>query len=107
MKFLRKGVRVRPGVVGNLFPVFYWVEDDGCFLVSDAGSEVAVVAENHSHVQVMVSFPGVLGFAGFLIETGNSWFVLTTDRRIDRRVTPHDLPGSELVGALERLIGFM
>ena len=107
MKFLRKGFRVHYSARGSVFLVFYRIDDDVCFLVSDTGSEVAVVAENHSHVQVMVSFPGLLSGAGFLIEESNSWFVLTTDRRIDRRVTPHDLPGSELVGALERLIGFM
>ncbi len=90
-----------------MFLVFYRIDDDMCFLVSDAGSELAIAAEDHSHVQVVVSFPGLLGFAGFLIEESNSWFVLTTDGRIDRRVTPHNLPGGELMGALEGLIGFM
>ena len=90
-----------------MFLVSYRIDDDMCFLVSDTGSEPRIATENHSHIQVMLSFPGLLSGAGFVVEESNSWFVLTTDRRIDRRVTPHDLPGSELVGALERLIGFM
>ena len=90
-----------------MFLVSYRIDDDMCFLVSDTGSEPRIATENHSHIQVMLSFPGLLSGAGFVVEESNSWFVLTTDRRIDRRVTPHDLPGSKLVSALERLIGFM
>ncbi|VEH70868.1 Uncharacterised protein [Arachnia propionica] len=90
-----------------MFLVFYRIDDDMCFLVSDTGSEPRIATENHSHIQVMLSFPGLLSGAGFLVEESNSWFVLTADGRIDRPVTPHDLPGGELVGALERLIGLM
>ena len=90
-----------------MFLVSYRIDDDMCFLVSDTGSEPRIATENHSHIQVMLSFPGLLSGAGFVVEESNSWFVLTTDRRIDRRVTPHDLPGSKLVSALERLIGLM
>lgn len=107
MYFLCKGVPVRPGVVGNLFPVFYRVKNDGCFPASDAGSEPGAVTENHSHVQVMMSLPGFLGLAGFFVEAGESCFVLATDGGVDRRVAPDDFAGGELVGALEGLIGFM
>ena len=90
-----------------MFLVFYRIDDDMCFPASDTGSEPRIGTENHSHVQVMVPFTGFLGLAGFPVEERNSWFVLTTDRRIDRPITPHDLPCGELVGALEGLIGFM
>ena len=90
-----------------MFLVFYRIDDDMCFPASDAGSEPGAVTENHSHVQVMLPLPGFLGFADFLVEERNSWFVLTTDRRIDRPITPHDLPCGELVGASKGLIGFM
>ena len=105
--FLCKGVRVRPGVVGNLFLVFFRVENDVCFPASDAGSEPGTVTENHSHVQVMMSLPGFLGLAGFFVEAGESCFVLAADGGVDRRVAPDDFAGDELVGALEGLIGFM
>ena len=90
-----------------MFLVFYRIDDDMCFLASDAGSEPRIGTENHSHVQVMMSLPGYLGIAGFFVEAGESRFVLTADRRIDRRVAPHNLPGGELVGTSEGLIGFM
>ena len=81
--FLCKGVPVRPGVVGNLFLVFFRVENDVCFTASDTGSEPRIVTENHSHIQVTMSLPGYLGIAGFFVEAGESRFVLTADRRID------------------------
>lgn len=105
--FLCKGVPVRPGVVGNLFLVFFRVENKVCFPLSDAGSEPRIVTENHSHIQVTMSLPGYLGIAGFFVEAGESCFVLAADGGVDRRVAPDDFAGGELVGALEGLIGFM
>ena len=94
-------------MVGNLFLVFFRVENDFCFTASDAGSEPGTVTENHSHVQVMMSLPGFLGIAGFFVEAGESCFVLAADGGVDRRVAPDDFAGGELVGASEGLIGFM
>ena len=90
-----------------MFLVFYRIDDDMCFLVSDTGSEPRIATENHSHIQVMLSFPGLLSGAGFLVEESNSWFVLTAGGRIDRPGTPPEPPGGEWGCSLARLDGLL
>lgn len=104
---LCEGGWVCSDVLRGVFSAFCRVEVDGCSVVFDVGSEVGAVAEDDAYVEVVVSFPGFLGFAGFFVEAGESCFVLAADGGVDRRVAPDDFAGGELVGALEGLIGFM
>ena len=79
--FLRKGTRIHPGVVGNLFPARCRIEDDGCFLASDRGSKSGAATEDYSRIQVMMPFPGLLDGMGYLAKAGKSCFVLTANGR--------------------------
>ena len=91
---LRKGTRIHPGVVGNLFPARCRIEDDGCFLASDTGSKSGAATEDYSRIQVMVSFPGLLDDMGYLAKAGKSCFVLTANGGVDRHVAPNISPAA-------------